>query len=76
LRRAAFIVVVLLCFLPATETSAHALDMYAQAQTIQITRDGLQVDWKITPGPMLASFYWEQTDQNQDGIISQEEARS
>ena len=76
LRGVAFLVVVLLSFRPVTETNAHSLDMYAQAQTIQITRDGLQIDWTITPGPMLAAFDWGQTDQNQDGKISQEEARA
>ncbi|HTX90029.1 MAG TPA: hypothetical protein VMC09_02335, partial [Anaerolineales bacterium] len=76
LRGAACLAVLLLSFLPAIGASAHSLDMYAQTQAIQITADGLQVDWKITPGPLLATTDWEQADQNQDGQVSPQEAQA
>ncbi|MGB8214714.1 MAG: sulfite exporter TauE/SafE family protein [Anaerolineales bacterium] len=75
-RRLAILIAVLLLFFPATHASAHSLDMYAQTQAIQLTRAGLQVDWKITPGPLLASTDWDEADQNQDGKVSQAEARA
>ncbi|HVM70366.1 MAG TPA: sulfite exporter TauE/SafE family protein [Anaerolineales bacterium] len=63
-------------FIPTIRTRAHSLDMYAQAQTIQISSDGLQVDWKITPGPLLAESAWGQSNQSQNGSISQPEAQA
>ena len=72
----AVLVIILVFFLPTIRTRAHSLDMYAQAQTIQISRDGLQVDWKITPGPLLAESAWGQASQNQNGQISQPEAQT
>ena len=72
----ATLAVLLLAILPTIEAQAHSLDMYAQAQTIQISRDGLQVDWKITPGPLLAESAWGQASQNQNGQISQPEAQT
>ena len=72
----ASLIVLLLAFIPTIKTQAHSLDMYAQAQAIQITRDGLRVDWKITPGPLLAESAWGQSSQNQNGQISQPEAQA
>jgi len=69
-------VLLLLAFLPADRAQAHSLDMYAQTQTIDITASGLQVDWKITPGPLLALGAWDQADQNHDGQISPQEAQA
>ena len=45
--------------------------MYAQAQAIQISRVGLLVDWKITPGPLLAQSAWGQSSQNPTGQTGQ-----
>jgi len=50
--------------------------MYTQDQAVQISQDGLQVDWKITPGPMLAGQLWDNADLNQDGMISGSEEQS
>jgi len=70
------LVILLLVFRPTIKAQAHSLDMYAQAQTIQITKDGLQVDWKITPGPLLAESAWGQSSQNQNGQINQPQAQT
>jgi len=48
--------------------------MYAQQQSILFTPDDLQVDWKITPGPLLAGALWQTADLNNDDHISQDEA--
>lgn len=71
----ALIVAVLLC-LNTTRAGAHSLDMFAQSQTIQIQPDALLIDWKITPGPLLAYSAWDQADQNQDGKVSPQEAQT
>ncbi len=50
--------------------------MYAQTQSILIGSDGIQIDWKITPGPLLADAIWSAADQNQDGTISPQEVQA
>ena len=67
----AILIVMLLALLPTSKTQAHSLDMYSQAQTIQFNKNGLQVDWKITPGPLLAESAWGHSSQNQNGQTSQ-----
>jgi len=76
-----FLKAVLLCsllliFLPPPNAGAHSLDMYAQTEALTVSADGLQVDWKITPGPMLASSDWDSADQDQDGQVSPQEAKA
>ena len=63
-------------FIPINTVTAHPIDMYTQDQAVQISQDGLQVDWKITPGPMLAGQLWDNADLNQDGMISGSEEQS
>ena len=67
---------VLLFYLPARTAEAHSLDMFAQTQEIDLSSQGLQVDWKITPGPMLALGVWDQADQDHDGLVSPQEAEA
>lgn len=49
--------------------------MYAQSQAISINLSGLQIDWKIAPGPVIADAAWGAADQDKNGYISQQEAR-
>ncbi len=63
-------------FLPRDVVRAHPVDMYAQNQAILFTRVGLQVDWKIIPGPLLADAVWGAADQNHDGSINLQEAQA
>jgi ABC-type nickel/cobalt efflux system permease component RcnA/Tol biopolymer transport system component len=65
----------ILASLPS-RASAHPADMYAQNQSIQLTRAGLQIDWKILPGPFLADAVWAAADLDQNGAISQAEAQA
>jgi nickel/cobalt exporter len=74
LRGTAFLLIVLSVFAPTQIASAHPIDMYAQTQTVVIAPDGIQIDWKITPGPLLTDAIWSAADSNQDGPISSQEA--
>src|SRR5690348_11658661 len=62
--------------LPMGNVYAHPVDMYAQNQSIVLSSTGLHVDWKITPGPLLADSVWAAADQNQDGLVSANEAQN
>ena len=44
--------------------------MYLQNAAVTLAADGLTIDWKITPGPLLARVLWESADRNGDGVIS------
>src|SRR5689334_4483008 len=61
---------------PRRVVHAHPVDMYAQSQSVLITRKGLQIHWKITPGPLLAHSVWTAPDQNQHGSINAAEAQA
>ncbi len=41
-----------------------------------MSSNGIQIDWKITPGPLLADAIWSAADQNQDGSISSQEVQA
>ena len=76
LRGTALFLILLSLFYPTLVASAHPIDMYAQTQSIVIDSDGIQIDWKITPGPLLADAIWSASDQNQDGSISTQEVQA
>ncbi len=61
---------------PALAVSAHPADMYIQSQTIALDESGVQVDWKIVPGPFLADGAWAAADQDHNGSISPAEAQA
>ena len=75
-RWAALFLIFLWFLLPARSASAHPADMYAQSQSILINETGLQIQWKIAPGPFLADAVWGATDQDQNGSISTTEAQA
>lgn len=60
---------------PFSSARAHPADMYIHTLNLTITPQGLLLGWEIMPGPMLASWLWHEADQNQDDILSLEEAR-
>ena len=64
LRGTALFLILLSLFYPTLVVSAHPIDMYAQTQSIVIGSDGIQIDWKITPGPLLADAIWSAADQD------------
>ena len=76
LRGTALFLILLAVFYPTLDASAHPIDMYAQTQSILIGSDGIQIDWKVTPGPLLADAIWSAADQNQDGTISPQEVQA
>ena len=66
----------ILALLPQNAARAHPVDMYAQEQLIMLTPDGLSIDWKITPGPLLADSVWAGADGDKNGNISPSEAQA
>src|SRR5512135_619729 len=77
-RRRAILVLLITaaCALRPSHASAHPADMYAQDETITLTTAGMQLDWRILPGPFLADAAWAAADTNHDGLISDDEARA
>lgn len=73
---AVFLLLLLLLALPLQSASAHPADMYAQNQALTFAPDGLHLDWKIVPGPILADAVWGAVAQGPNGGISQEAARA
>ena len=57
-----------------TTASAHSADMYIENQSLVLTSGELEVDWRITPGPLLAGAVWNAADRNNDGAVSPDEA--
>lgn len=55
---------------------AHPADMYRYTHSISVSPNGIQITWEIAPGPMLAPATWQYADQDQDGTVSDQEARA
>jgi hypothetical protein len=56
--------------------AAHRLDEYLQATLIGVTRDGINVEIRLTPGVQMLPVWMAVIDQNRDGRISPEEERA
>ncbi len=76
-RRRAILVLLIVaaCVITPSRASAHPADMYAQDETVILTTSGMELDWRILPGPFLADAVWAAADTNHDGLISDDEAR-
>jgi len=57
-------------------TAAHRLDEYLQATLIGVTRDGTDVEIRLTPGVAMLPALMAVIDQDRDGRISPEEERA
>jgi hypothetical protein len=55
---------------------AHRLDEYLQATLIGVTRDGTDVEIRLTPGVAMLPVLMAVIDQDRDGTISCEEERA
>jgi hypothetical protein len=55
---------------------AHRLDEYLQATLIGVTRDGIDVEIRLTPGVAMLPRWMAVIDQDRDGRISTEEQRA
>ena len=73
---AAALALVWLVTVPLGVASAHSADMYLQDESLVFTADGLRVDWRITPGPLLAGAMWNAADLDNDGAVSPAEAQA
>jgi hypothetical protein len=56
--------------------SAHRLDEYLQATLIGVTRDGIEVEVRLTPGVSMLPVLMTVIDQDRDGRISPVEERT
>ncbi len=72
----ALLLVVVLLLVSAFPASAHPLDEYLHTLTLDIYADQLQLEWRITTGPLLANAAWFEADLNIDGEISDTEVRA
>lgn len=71
------LVLLFLAFLYLQQTTlvqAHPSDMYFQTTQITLGADGMSVEWKIKPGPLLVNYIWGNTDKNENGKIDSAEA--
>ncbi len=55
---------------------AHPADMYGQVQAITFSNRGLEVAWRIIPGPILADSIWQAAGPDANGSISDAHAQS
>ena len=56
--------------------AAHRLDEYLQATLLGVTRDGVDVEIRLTPGVAMLPVLMAVIDQDRDGRISAEEERA
>ncbi|QHC35181.1 hypothetical protein [Komagataeibacter xylinus] len=71
---ALFMVIVLLAL--TASASAHQLDEYLQATTLNLARDHVSLRLRLTPGVDVASGIIRQMDRNGDGSLSAAEQQS
>ena len=67
---------VLLALSLAGGAAAHRLDEYLQATLIGVTRDGIDVEIRLTPGVGMLPVWMAVVDEDRDGRISPGEERS
>src|SRR4051794_12493415 len=60
----------------APGATAHRLDEYLQATLIGVTRNGIDVEIRLTPGVAMLPAWMAVIDQDRDGRISAEEERA
>jgi hypothetical protein len=65
-----------LLLIPPQVAHADPADMYAQSQSITLSRAGIRIDWKIAPGPVLADAIWSAADTDHNNVISPQEAQA
>ena len=76
LKGTVYFLILLILFLPGSAVRADPPDMYTQNQSILVGPDGIHVDWKILPGPVIADATWQAADLDHNGSISPQEARA
>ena len=71
-----FLLAAVLLLASAFPAFAHPLDEYLHTFTLDIFADRLQLEWRITTGPLLANAVWFEADLDVNGEISDTEARA
>ena len=74
--KAGLIAIILVFLLLAQRTSAHRLDEYLQATTIDIGKSRLVLEIRLTPGVDVFSKVMAKIDTNGDKLISEAEQRA
>jgi nickel/cobalt transporter (NicO) family protein len=72
----AVLLAVILLLASAFPAFAHPLDEYLHTLSLDIFADNLQLEWRITTGPLLANAVWFEADLDVNGRISETEARA
>lgn len=75
-RVCALLLAILFLLSSAFPVFAHPLDEYLHTFYLDIFEDQLQLEWRITTGPLLANVAWFEADLDIDGAISDQEARA
>ncbi|MCP1244091.1 EF-hand domain-containing protein [Acetobacter lambici] len=65
-----------MCLAGVHPASAHRLDEYLQATTVDLAREGVTLRLRLTPGVDVAGRVIPQIDRNGDGVISAEEQQA
>ncbi|MEM7032991.1 MAG: hypothetical protein AAF629_25800 [Chloroflexota bacterium] len=71
-----FILAMLTLSLFPSASLAHPADQYFQKHNIYLTPEHLRIEWSINPGPLLASWVWNEADTNLDRVISEAESQA
>ncbi len=69
-------ILAILLLLPGESVSAHPADMYGQIQSITLSKAGIQVAWRIIPGPILADSIWQAAGPDASGAVSDAHAQA
>ncbi len=72
----ALIFLLLIIGLKANPAQAHPADMFFQSHAIQLTSDGIDIIWSITPGSLIVPLVWSDADQDYDGSVTAAEAKT
>nr|WP_298798236.1 hypothetical protein [uncultured Acetobacter sp.] len=66
----------LVCLAGVHSASAHRLDEYLQATTVDLAREGITLSLRLTPGVEVADRVIPQIDRNGDGEFSADEQQA
>jgi nickel/cobalt transporter (NicO) family protein len=75
-KTAVLLLLSLLLLIPPQVVHADPADMYAQSQSITLSRAGIRIDWKVAPGPVLADAIWAAADTDHNNLVSPQEAEA
>lgn len=54
--------------------AAHPADMYLHNIQVRLTPEGMAVEWRLSPGALLAFLAWDEADADGDSFVTDQEA--